>query len=60
MKEADDYLAKANKCMQKGLFSSPDPVAASTYYKRAADAYQQCAEQRLERLYRVQSASTQM
>lgn len=60
MKEADDYLAKAKKCMQKGIFSSPDPVAASTFYKRAADAYQQCAERRLERLYRVQSAGTQM
>jgi hypothetical protein len=60
MKQAQDYLDKAQKCMQKSLFSSPDPVAASTFYKRAADAYQQCGELRLERLYRVQSAGTQM
>jgi hypothetical protein len=60
MKQAKDYLEKAQKCMQKSIFSSPDPVAASTFYKRAADAYQQCGELRLERLYRVQSAGTQM
>jgi hypothetical protein len=60
MKVAKEYLAKAQKCMQKSIFSSPDPVAASTFYKRAADAYQQCGELRLERLYRVQSAGTQM
>jgi hypothetical protein len=60
MLQAKDYIAKAQKCMSKGMFSSPDPVAASTFYKRAADAYQQCGEERLERLYRGQSAGTQM
>jgi hypothetical protein len=60
MKQAQDYLNKAQKCMQKSIFSSPDPVAASTFYKRAADAYQQCGEERLELLYRTQSAGTQM
>lgn len=60
MLQAKEYIAKAQKCMSKGMFSSPDPVAASTFYKRAADAYQQCGEERLERLYRVQSAGTQM
>jgi hypothetical protein len=60
MIQAKEYIAKAQKCMSKGMFSSPDPVAASTFYKRAADAYQQCGEDRLERLYRGQSAGTQM
>jgi hypothetical protein len=59
MKEAEDYRDKAKKAMQKGLFSKPDPLAASTYYKRAADAYQQCGEHRLERLYRINSADCQ-
>lgn len=35
-------------------------VMASTFYKRAADAYQTCGEDRLERLYRVSSADCQM
>jgi hypothetical protein len=59
IKEAEDYRDKAKKAMQKGLFSKPDPLAASTYYKRAADAYQQCGENRLERLYRINSADCQ-
>lgn len=59
LKEAEDYRDKAKKAMQKGLFSSPDPLAASTYYKRAADAYQVCGEARLERLYRINSADCQ-
>jgi hypothetical protein len=59
IKEAEDYRDKAKKAMQKGLFSSPDPLAASTYYKRAADAYQLCGEARLERLYRMNSADCQ-
>jgi hypothetical protein len=33
---------------------------ASTFYKRAADAYMACGEERLERLYRVSSADCQM
>lgn len=60
LKEAEDYRDKAKKAMQKGLFSKPDPLAASTYYKRAADAYQQCGENRLERGYRINSADCQM
>jgi hypothetical protein len=60
MIQAKEYVAKAQKCMAKSIFSSPDPVAASTFYKRAADSYQQCGEERLERLYRGQSAGTQM
>ncbi|KAG7346113.1 soluble NSF attachment protein, SNAP [Nitzschia inconspicua] len=59
IKEAEDYRDKAKKAMQKGLFSKPDPLAASTYYKRAADAYQQCGELRLERMYRINSADCQ-
>lgn len=59
MKEAEDYRDKAKKAMQKGLFSKADPLAASTYFKRAADAYQQCGEHRFERLYRMNSADCQ-
>jgi hypothetical protein len=59
MKEAEDYRDKAKKSMQKGIFAKQDPLAASTYYKRAADAYQQCGENRLERLYRINSADCQ-
>ena len=55
LKEAEDYKQKANKCMERGFFSKPDPVAASTYFKRAADCYQQAGDLRLERYYRVAS-----
>jgi hypothetical protein len=54
--EAEDYKAKANKCMQRSFFGKPDPVAASTFFKRAADCYQILQETRLEQLYRVESA----
>jgi len=60
LKEAEDYRDKAKKAMQKGLFSRPDPLAASSYYKRASDAYQQCNEFRLERMYRINSADCQL
>lgn len=59
MKEAEEYRDKARKAMQKGLFTKADPLAASTYYKRAADSYQLCGEARLERLYRINSADCQ-
>ena len=59
LKEAEDYRDKAKKAMQKGVFAKPDPLAASTYYKRAADAYQLCGEMRLERMYRINSAECQ-
>jgi tetratricopeptide (TPR) repeat protein len=58
---AQDFRDKANKCMQTSFFTKPDPVAASTYYKRAADAYQQVGdEDRMERLYRLESAKCNM
>uniref|UniRef100_A0A7S4EJ94 Gamma-soluble NSF attachment protein n=1 Tax=Pseudo-nitzschia australis TaxID=44445 RepID=A0A7S4EJ94_9STRA len=60
LKEADDYRDKAKKAMQRGIFSRPDPLVASTYYKKAADGYQQCNEFRLERLYRISSADCQL
>jgi len=60
LKEAADYREKANKCMDKGFFKKPDPVAASTYFKRAADCYQQAGEIRLERLFRIESANVNM
>lgn len=57
LRQAEEYRDKANECMKTGLFKKPDPVAASTYYKRAADAYQQAGdEDYLERLYRQESA----
>jgi hypothetical protein len=59
LKEAQEYVDKAKKAMQKGLFARPDPLAASTYYKRAADSYQQCSEFRKERYYRIGSADAQ-
>jgi hypothetical protein len=59
IKEAEEYSDKAKKAMQKGLFSKPDPLAASTYYKRAADSYQAAGEARLERMYRMNSADCQ-
>mmetsp|Transcript_52532 Transcript_52532/g.57016 ORF Transcript_52532/g.57016 Transcript_52532/m.57016 type:complete len:499 (-) Transcript_52532:401-1897(-) len=59
LREAEDFRDKAKKAMQKGIFSRPDPLISSTYYKRAADAYQQCNELRLERIYRIQSADCQ-
>ena len=59
IKEAEDYRDKAKKAMQKGLFTKPDPLAASTYYKRAADAFQAAGEARLERMYRMNSAECQ-
>jgi hypothetical protein len=60
MKEAEDYKKKASKAMERGFFTSPDPVAASTFYKRAADCYQVAQEPRLERLFRVQSGECNM
>jgi len=60
LKEAEDYRDKAKKAMQKGIFYRPDPLAASSYYKRTADAYQQCNEFRLERMYRINSADCQL
>lgn len=57
LKEAKEHKDKGNKCMQSSFFSKPDPVAASTFYKRAADAYQQLGDMpREERLYRLESA----
>lgn len=55
IKEAEDYKSKANKAMQSSFFSKPDPVAASTYYKRAADAFAQAGDYRMERFCRVSS-----
>lgn len=60
IKEAEEYRDKAKKCMQTGLLKKPDPVMASTFYKRAADAYQLAGEERLERLFRISSADCQM
>jgi hypothetical protein len=60
LKEAEDFRDKATKAMQRGVFTRPDPVMAANYYKRAADAYGLCGENRLERLHRVASADCQM
>mmetsp|Transcript_3771 Transcript_3771/g.9889 ORF Transcript_3771/g.9889 Transcript_3771/m.9889 type:complete len:504 (+) Transcript_3771:123-1634(+) len=60
LKEAEDNRDKAKKAMQRSLFSRPDPLVASNYYKRAADAYQKCNEFRLERMCRIDSADCQL
>jgi hypothetical protein len=59
MKEANEYRDKAKKTMQRGLFSTPDPLAASSFYKRAADYYELCGEEKLERHARMNSADCQ-
>ena len=60
MKEAEEYRAKAKKALSRTLFSSPDPIAGAMFYSRAAEAYKQCGENRLERLHRIASADCQM
>lgn len=49
MAEAEDYRLKAKQAMTRGIFSQPDPISAANFYKRAADAYKACGENRLER-----------
>lgn len=49
MAEAEDYRLKAKQAMTRGIFSKPDPISAANFYKRAADAYKACGENRLER-----------
>ena len=56
----NSYRLKAKKAMTRGIFSKPDPISASNYYKRAADAYKQCGENRLERLHRIASGDCQL
>ncbi|KAL7468497.1 hypothetical protein ACHAXS_008721 [Conticribra weissflogii] len=60
MAVAEDFRLKAKKAMTRGIFSRPDPLAAGNYYKRAADAYKQCGENRLERLHRIASGDCQL
>lgn len=60
LKEARAHQEKAKKCLQKGLLSKPDPLSASTYYKRAADDFQKCGEFRLERFNRMNSGDCQL
>jgi len=60
MAEAEDYRLKAKKAMTRGIFSKPDPISAANFYKRAADAYKQCGENRLERLHRIASGDCQL
>lgn len=60
MREAEEYREKAKKAMQRTLFASPDPISASSFYHRAAEAYKLCGENRLERLHRVASGDCQM
>ncbi|CAJ1966442.1 unnamed protein product [Cylindrotheca closterium] len=60
LKEAKALQDKAKKCLRKGLFSKPDPLSASTYFKRAADDFQKCGEFRLERFNRMDNADCQL
>lgn len=59
MAEAEDHRLKAKKAMTRGIFSKPDPISAANFYKRAADAYRACGENRLERLHRIASGDCQ-
>ena len=56
MNEAEDYRKRAKKLMTPGFFSSADPIAATTYYKKAADLYKACDEPKLEMLLRISAA----
>jgi tetratricopeptide (TPR) repeat protein len=56
MKEAEEYKNKAKSAMSTGFLKRPDPLAGSTYYKRAADCYKAAGEVDLERYFRVSSA----
>jgi len=60
LQEAEDYREKARKAMSRTLFSKPDPIAASMFYHRAAEAYKALGENRLERLHRIASGDCQM
>jgi tetratricopeptide (TPR) repeat protein len=60
MAEAEEYRLRAQKAMTRGVFSRPDPISAGNYYKRAADAYKACGENRLERLHRIASGDVQL
>lgn len=60
LKEAKEYQDKANKCMESGFFKKADPVAACTFYKRAADCYKYIGENQLERYMRISSGDTNM
>ncbi|KAL7547546.1 hypothetical protein ACHAWF_010830 [Thalassiosira exigua] len=46
--------------MTRGIFSKPDPISAANFYKRAADCYKQCGENRLERLHRIAGGDCQL
>jgi hypothetical protein len=39
MKEAEEYRKKAKAAMEKTFFTRPDPIVASTYYKRVSTMY---------------------
>lgn len=60
MASAEDNRLKAKQAMTRGIFSKPDPISAANFYKRAADAYKACGENRLERLHRIASGDLQM
>ena len=60
MKEAEEYRKKAKNAMTKTLFSSIDPIAGGMFYRRAAEAYKLCGENRLERLHRITSGDCQL
>lgn len=58
--EAESHRASAKKAMTSSFFSKPDPISAANYYKRAAEAYQQCGEVRLEKLHRIACGDCQL
>ena len=60
LKEAEGFRDQAAKSMERGMFTRADPIAAGNFYKRAAEAYGLCGENRLERLHRIAAADLQM
>lgn len=60
LKEAKEHQEKANKCMERGFLKKPDPVAACTFYKRAAEAYKVLGDNKSERYMRISSGDTNM
>jgi tetratricopeptide (TPR) repeat protein len=54
--EAEDWRSQARAAMKKGFFSSADPLAAYSYYRKAAECYKATACVEREALIRASAA----
>jgi tetratricopeptide (TPR) repeat protein len=59
-KEAESWRAEANKALQKSFFSSPDPLAAYGYLKKAAECYKSLCDVKKESLIRIAAAECEL